>query len=332
MDNSGKNRRSSNRFAPLLLAATAVGSAFLFPASSAEAQTPTGNAAVQQARLFNQRPTNGRSGNGERLFPSLDTMNGGVSAADLDVGEQWMLRPNLPANPFTGHASISLFYTSNVALSRTAELGDAFAVADVGVGYNRAIAPDWAIAINLQQSFFRYDRYTDFDFESSNAHVALSHQARQLGNVVFSLQYSFNRLTSGSADDQIYLGNTVALAASKVVQISSADSIDFNTSLGYTLADPDDLERAEFRFAVGYNVKFARNFTVSAVTRLELYDYTHEAREDFLQTIALGARWDVTDWMFISASVSAANNVSTQRVFEYGAINTGATLTAHIRF
>lgn len=330
MEISGKNRRSSNRFAPLLLAVAVVGSAIFFAAPAAEAQT--GNAAVQQARLFNQRPTSGRSGNGERLFPPLDTMNGGVSAADLDVGEQWMLRPNLPVNPFTAHASLSLFYTSNVALSRASELEDAFAVADVGMGYNRAIAPDWAIAINLQQSFFRYDRYSEFDFESANANVALSHQARELGNVVFSLQYGLNRLTSGSLDDQLYLGNTLALAASKVVQVSSAESVDFNTAVGYTFADPSNLERAEFRFAVGYTVKLARNFTASAVARLELYDYTNTAREDFLQSIALGARWDVTDWMFVSASLSAANNISTQRVFDYGVINGGATLTAHIRF
>lgn len=300
--------------------------------TDASAQTPTGNAAVQQAQLFNQRPTSATSAEGERLFPPLDTYSDGISAADVDVGEQWMLKRNPPVNPFTARTSFSLFYTNNVALSRRSTLEDGFAVADVAIGYSRPIAPDWAFAIDLQQSFFRYDRFTEFDFESSNAGVAISHQARQLGNTIFALQYGFSRLTRGAVDDELYLGNTLALAATKSVSITSASAVDFSGAVGYTFADPEDLERAELRLAIGYSLRIARNLTATAVARLELFDYTSEAREDYLQSVSLGARWDLNEWMFVSASVSAVNNISTERVFGYEAVNGGATLTAHIRF
>ena len=302
-----------------------------FSSPRAKAQTPTGNSAVQQAQLFNQRPTSATSAEGEQLFPSLE-LTGGESAADADLGEQWMLKPNVPVNPFNARANFSLFHTTNVALSRTSTLSDAFAVADVGIGYARPIAQDWAFAIDLQQSFFRYDTHTEFDFESSGASIVLSHQARQLGNVIFALQYGFNRLTRGSVDAELYLGNTFALAATKVVPTTSASFVDFNGALGYTFADPGDLARAELRFAIGYSVRLARSFNATAVTRLEVYDYSEESRTDFLQSVALGARWDVRPWIALSASVSAANNISTQRVFRYETINTGVTLTAHIRF
>ena len=330
MDNSENNSCKHNGLVRILVALIALGSALAF--TNASAQTPTGNAAVQQARLFNQRPGSATSTEGERLFPPLDTYSNGISAADLDVGEQWMLKSTPPVNPFTVRTSFSLFYTNNVALARSATLEDAFAVADFAIGYSRPIAPDWAFAIDLQQSFFRYDRYTEFDFESSNASVAVSHQARQLGNVVFSLQYGVSRLTRGAVDDQLFLGNTVALAATKVVQATTASSVDLNAAIGYTFADPEDLARAELRVAIGYTLRVARNFTATAVARLELFDYTNKAREDYLQSVALGARWDLTEWMFVSASVSAVNNMSTERVFSYGAINGGATLTAHLRF
>lgn len=332
MNISENNSRRDHVFARTYLLAALIALAASVGLAHAQAQDPSGNAAVQQARLFNERPSSENSANGEQLFAPLEGTSGGESAADVDVGEQWLLHRSLPANPFTARASLSLFYTDNVALSRRSTFGDAFAVADLGFGYRRPFATDWAFAIDLQQSFFRYDRYTAFDFESSNVNVAISHQARQFGDILFSLQYSLSRLTAGSVDDQLYLGNTFSLAATKVVQINPANAVDFNGALGYTFADPSDLARVEVRAALGYTLRLARNFTATAVARLEFYDYTNDTREDLLQSVALGARWDLNDWMFLSASISVANNLSSQPVFSYQALNTGTTLTAHIRF
>ena len=305
--------------------------AVTFAVASARGQVPTGNAALQQARLFLERP-DAVTSRTERLAPPADTLTGGESAADADLGEQWMLKPNLPPNPFTAHASLSLFYTDNVALARRSTLDDIFAVAAIGIGYSRTLAPDWVFAIDLQQSFFRYDQHSEFDFENFGANVALSYQARQLEDVVFSLQYGLSRLTSGALDDQLYLGNTVSLIATKLIPVTAAGSIDFTGAVGYTFADPDELERTEFRFAIGSRVRVARNFTATAAARVELYDYTNEPRTDLLQSIALGARYDLNQWIFLSASVSAARNVSTLPVFSYTAINVGVTLTATIQF
>ena len=66
--------------------------------------------------------------------------------------------------------------------------------------------------------------------------------------------------------------------------------------------------------------------------RLELYEYTNAPRTDLLQSVALGARYELTSWFFVSASFSAASNISTERVFSYTAINAGATLAAHYQF
>ena len=333
MDIPGNKYRNHSRCARVQVVAVLIALASSFPLRRAEAQTtPTGNSAVQQAQLFNQRPTSSTSADGERLFPPLEGLEGGESAADADLGEQWMLKPNVPVNPFTVRANFSLFHTNNVALSRASTLSDGFAVADVGINYSRPIAQDWAFGADLQQSIFRYDTYTEFDFESMGLGLLLSHQARQLGNVVFSLQYGLNRLTRGSLDSELYFGNTFALSATKTVPTTSASFVEFNGAVAYTLADPEDLERAELRFAIAYSVRLARNFNATAVARLEVYDYTNEARQDLLEAVALGARWDLTPWFAVSGSLSAATNISTQRVFRYDTINGGVTLTAHIRF
>ena len=323
----GNKAHGTKRLGLLILAVFVCGIAVV------QAQTGAGNAAMQQARLFNDRSTSGALASGEQLFRPLDNGTGsGDSAADADVGEQWLLKRNLPPNPFAVRGSFSILYTDNVALSRRGTLADAFAVADFGIGYTRPLAPDWTFSINLGQSFFRYHRYHEFDFESSNANVALSHPFPQFANVLVSLQYSLSWLTGGSIDDQIYFGHTFSLGATKVIQINPANVVDLNGSVGYTFADPSDLQRAEIRAALSYTVQISRRFSATAAARLEFYDYTNDDREDLLQSIALGARWDLNEWMFVSASISVANNLSSQPVYRYRAINTGATVAAHIRF
>jgi hypothetical protein len=319
--------RLASRSLLAISAAFAASTAF----DESHAQSPSQHAAVQQARMFMERP-DAVGPRTERLAPPVDSVSGEESAADEDIGEQWLLKPNIPVNPFTARASLSLFYTDNVALARRSRLEDGFAVAEIGLGYTRPLATDWTLGIDLQQALFRYHEHKEFDFESLNASVAISYQARQLGNAIFSLHYGLNRLTGGAADDQLYLGNTIALVALKVVPVTSAGAVELTGGVGYTFADPEELERTEFRLGVAYRLRVARKFVATAALRLELYDYSEEVRTDLLQTIALGARYDVNEWFFLSASVSAANNFSTQRVFRYTAINAGVTLAAHIEF
>jgi hypothetical protein len=314
---------------PLLIISVLMG--LTLACGDVRAQSPNQNAAVQQARIFMDRP-DAVTSRTERLEAPVDSVTGEQAAADADIGEQWMLRENLPANPFRARASFSLFYTDNVALTRRSMLEDGFAVADVGLNYTRPLGSDWSLGVDVQQSFFRYDRYREFDFESLNFGLGLTYQARQVGNIIFGLQYGLNRLTSGSADDQLYLGNNFSLVATKIVPVTSAGMVEFTGALGYTFADPEDLERAELRFGVAYSLRIARNFVATSAVRLELYDYAEEGRTDLLQSLALGARYELTRWMYLSASVAIARNISTERVFSYRAVNAGVTLAAQIEF
>jgi hypothetical protein len=323
------HRNGSATCRPLLMTSVLLGLALAF--IEARAQSQNENAAVQQARIFMERP-DAVTARTERLTTPLDSLTGEESAADADIGEQWMLRANIPANPFTARAGLSLFYTDNVALTRRSRLEDGFAVADFGFNYSRNVAPDWVLAADLQQSFFRYDRFREFDFESLNAGVGLSFQARRLGNTTLTLQYVLNRLTSGAVDDELYLGNTFSLVAAKTVPVTSAGAVEFIGAVGYTFADPEDLERAELRFGVGYSVRVARNFIATATARAEIYDYAEGGRTDLLQSLAIAVRYELNRWMFLSASVSAASNVSDETVFSYTAITAGITLAAHFEF
>ncbi len=201
----------------------------------------------------------------------------------------------------------------------------------MGVGYARPIVRDWAFAANLQQAFFRYDDFTELDFDSLGANAGISYQARQLADILFSVQYGLSRLTRATFDEELFLGNSVAVGATKLVRITTADTFEITGAVGYTFADPEELERAEFRLSVGYALRITRALTANAVARAELFDYTN-GRQDFLQSIALGARYDFNKWVSASVAASVANNISNRDVFDYGVFNGGLTASAHVQF
>ena len=291
---------------------------------------PTSNSAVQQVQIFNQRSDRGRPVE-ERLAAPPDPLTGDEAAADSDLGEQWLFRPNPPLNPWTVHASLSAFYTTNAALVSRGEQTDRFLVADVGVGYARPLGRDWAFAAHLQQGFFRYDESTALDFDSLGANIGVTYQARQLADILFSIQYGFSRLTRATFEDQLFLGNSISLTATKLIKLTTADTVEFSGGLGYTLADPDELERAEFRGSIGYAIRITRSLTGTAVARTELFQYSN-GRQDFLQSIALGVRYDFNKWISASLAASIANNSSNRNVFDYGVFNGGLTASAHVQF
>lgn len=300
------------------------------PLPNATAQTSTANSAVQQVQIFTTRADQNRAAE-ERIATTPEPLTGEEAAADADLGEQWMFKPNAPLQPWSAHADLSAFYTTNAALASRGAQSDRFLVADIGFGYARPIAPNWAVAANVRQGFFRYDEITALDFDSLSGNAGISYQARQLADILFSLHYGINRLTRATYEDQLFLGNTVALNATKLIKLSTADTVEFTGGLGYTFADPDELQRAELRLSVGYALRITRALTATAVARTELFEYTHD-RQDLLQSIALGARYDFTKWISASASASLANNISNRNEFDYGVFNGGLTVSAHVQF
>ena len=312
---------------PILLAL--FGCAMLSQDASAQTVT-TGNTAVQQVQIFTQGNTAGRPAE-ERLATAPEPVTGEEAAADADLGEQWLFRPNAPLTPWSAHADLSGFYTTNAALASRGEQSDRFLVADFGVGYARPIGRDFAFAANLQQAFFRYDEFDALDFDSLGANVGVSYQARQLADILFTVHYGFSRLTRATFEDELFLGNTIGLTATKLIKLTSADTVEFSGGVAYTFADPDELARAEVRGSVGYAIRITRSLTATAVARTELFQYSH-GRQDFLQSIALGVRYDFNKWISASGAASVANNSSNRNVFDYGVFNGGLTASVHVQF
>ncbi|HEY2124254.1 MAG TPA: hypothetical protein VGG94_02225, partial [Chthoniobacterales bacterium] len=230
-------------------------------APSAFSQDPAANAALQQSQNLSQP-----SGTGPRITPDGMVLPSSGSSedskSDEDLGEQWVLKHNQRPQPFNIFADVSGFYTSNVALTHKPEFSDSFLVASVGASYSRPFGGIWAFNIGISESIFRYDTFTDFDFDSFNVGGGLSLQSHPLWDTLFTFQYNYNSLTHDLTTGQLFSGHSFTLSALKSLQLSTADSVSFGATGSFTLADPSSLMWGGGSLFASYNLNVTRQFSV----------------------------------------------------------------------
>ena len=253
------------------------------------------------------------------------------SPGDADLGQQVLLKRQEKATPFSAFASLSGFYTNNAALTNAAQVEDFFFVGEVGVSYQPRITRDLVAEITVRQADFRYARYDVLDFESLNVGAGLSYSPQVLRGVLLSARYNFNRLTDGKEHDEFFKNQTLTLAAMRSFELSKAHYIYVGGSAVLGWSDPVAPGRNEYGGVLGYHLNWSRAVSTDLFYRAALFDYTR-GREDWNQTLALSARWDVTRWFNVTGTISEGFNNSNAHIFNYQVFNGGVVLAGVITF
>lgn len=295
------------------------------------AQDAFGSAARQQAQNFSQPATAAPRVNSDGMALPNDATDADKEA-DADLGEQWVLRRNERILRFNIFADVSAFHTTNVALAHTNAEADSFLVGTIGASYSHPVFGSAVGNVSLGESIFRYNRFAEFDFDSFSATAGVSMPIKRLWDANVSLQYSFNRLTQDPISSELFSGHSIALSATKSIQLSTADSVSFGASAAYNLADPSTLDRADVSVFGGYFISLTRQLSVSLNYRASFFDYPNDGRTDLNQTLAASVRFDVNRWFSLNLSSSGVLNDSSARVFDYKALNLGGGLAGNIRF
>ena len=252
--------------------------------------------------------------------------------SDEDLGEQWVMKHNQQTLPFTAFADVSVFHTGNVALGHDHELSDWFLAATVGAAYTHPFANIWSVTIGVSQTFFRYEKFDEFDFSSFTAGIGLSVQVHPLWDTVWNLQYSFNRLTDSAASGQLFNGHTIALSGIKGLKLSSADNLLFGVNTAFNIADPSSLQRFDVSAFGSYSLSITRHVVVGATLREAFLAYVDGSRRDFVHSLAISARYNINKWFSLSASVAGTINQSNETPFAYKVLNVGVGLSGNIQF
>jgi uncharacterized membrane protein YjdF len=97
-------------------------------------------------------------------------------------------------------------------------------------------------------------------------------------------------------------------------------------------ADHEGPRRNDYEAYAGYSVFLTRAFTVDAVGRVVVRDYSHGNRTDVSEILALTASYRLTRWWTVSAIGTFAHSDSNHDVFDYNVANVGGAMSLTAKF
>jgi hypothetical protein len=255
------------------------------------------------------------------------------SPADSDLGEQRLLIPDQRYKAFTLFANASEFYTSNAALTNGGEEGDWFTALQFGGSWVPRISGDLFGEVSALQQLYRYADFSNLSFNSLDLGAGLIYALRDLGDLSAFARYNYNLLTDASSSESIFYQQTIRLGLQKPFVFSRGQSatVGFQTDLnldgwpGYSL-------RNRFALLAGYQANLTRKLQANAFYQIAYFPFLDTDRRDWNQVLSAGLAYNVTPWFSVNASVSASFNQSSESFYTYEVLNTGAGVSAVIRF
>ena len=257
-----------------------------------------------------------------------------ASPNDADIGQQEILKRVTQYQPLTLSLGSPIFYTSNVALTRSGEKSDVVIAPVVGASYDPQITRTLYGHVGAWEQIFYYGKYTGFNFGSLDAQAGLNYFLPQFHNLILRGWYDFNRLTSDDRlGDEFFSNHALIFNAELPFRFSRAQQlsvgVDTNISVG---ADHQFPRRNDYEGYLGYSVNLTRAFTINAVGRVVARDYHQNGRTDVSEIISATATYRLTDWLSVSAISSFAHSDSNQDVFDYNVGNVGGAVALQAKF
>ena len=256
-----------------------------------------------------------------------------ASPNDKDLGEQQILKRKEEYQPFIFSVSSAIYYTSNVALTRSGEEDDVLFTPGIVFTYQPRLAKTIYAEVGVAQQFFLYDRFSELNFASFDAIVGVVYYLPQFHNLSLRARYDYNRLTDTDNFDEFFVDHAYILSASIPFRINRAQQIAVGIDADLSFwSHPDAPQRNDYSAFVGYSVNLSRHFSIDATGRLAVRDYHFGDRTDVSEILALSANYRIGEWFIVSLLSSFAWNQSNQSVFDYSVANVGGGATFIIRF
>ena len=158
-----------------------------------------------------------------------------ASPNDKDLGEQQILRRQEEYLPFTFSAATSVYYTSNVALTRDGEEDDVLFSPGVTFIYQPRLTRTLFAEFGVAQQWFVYDRFSELNFSSFDGIVGLAYYLPQFHNLSLRARYDYNRLTATDFSGEFFANHAIVLSASMPFRINRAQQIAIGTDIEFSL-------------------------------------------------------------------------------------------------
>lgn len=311
-----------SRAIPAVLAASAL-------VATSAAQSPAPRVVATDADVARRDMVSGLTG---RLF-APEPAFAPPSPSDSDLGEQRLLVPDERYKAFTIFANASEFYTTNAQLSNTGGQSDWLTAIQLGAAWIPRISGNLFGEATAMQQFFRYAEDSSLSFNSLDLGGGLIYVLRDFGDLSFFTRYNWNMLTDAAANDVIFQQQTIRLGLQKPFVFSRAHSavVSFQTDLNLA-GFPDYALRNRFALLGGYQANLTRHIQANLFYQIAYLPFAQVSRQDLNQILSAGLAWNFNEQFSINASVSASFNDSNETFFTYSVLNTGAGISAVLKF
>jgi hypothetical protein len=256
------------------------------------------------------------------------------SPNDADIGEQEILKRTTEYRPLYVALATPIFYTSNVALTRSGEMSDVVIAPMAAMYYQPQITKTLYGNFGAREQVFYYGSNHAFDFGSLDVEAGLNYFMPQFHNLILRAEYDFNRLTfDDRLGDEFFSNHGLIFNAELPFRFSRAQqlAIGVNTNISVA-ADHQSPRRNDYEGYVAYSVNLTRAFSVNAAGRVVARDYHQNGRTDVSEILSASATYRLTDWCSISAISSFAHSDSNKDVFDYNVANVGGAIALSARF
>ncbi len=268
----------------------------------------------------------------QRIF-AQDPDHAPPSPADEDLGEQRLLVPDDRYKPFTLFANASEFYTSNAYLSNGGAQSDWFTALQFGAAWVPHITGSLYGEISALQQLYRYATFNGLNFNSLDLGSGLIYPIRQLDDLAVFARYNFNLLTNDASNQTLFYQQTIRLGLQKPLLFSRAHSgtLGFLTDINLD-GWPDYAVRNRFALLAGYQANLTRVLQANLFYQLAYFPFVETSRQDVNQILSGGLTLNFSPRFSIMTSVSASFNSSNEDYYNYSVLNTGAGVSANIKF
>ncbi len=255
------------------------------------------------------------------------------SPNDSDLGEQAILKRSEGYKPLTITASIPIYYTSNVALSRSGEQDDWIEAPIVALTYQPRLTNNLYAIATLREQLFYYDRFDSLNFGSFDAEAGFVYVVPEWHNAVFRAEFFYNRLTAKDSFDSFFNNYSIFVNAEVPFRIGRAQQLTLGTDANVSVdATPEQPRRNDYEVYMGYNLALTRAISLDAVARVVARQYQLTDRVDVSEILATSANFNISRYFSASAISTLAANQSNHPVFDYKVANVGGLLSLSVKF
>ena len=284
--------------------------------------------AIEQARLFQKTPA---LTNTSVTADGMALGNADDEPADDSFGDQVILKSQPRPQSFVVSGDASIFYTDNVALTRRDTNDDSFLVLHAGGSWNPRIGPNLEAQFGAAAATFRYRETSELDFTNLGFGAGLFWTPEHLPGIAVFARYDFIELLNRHSDE-ILQDHEFTLGAQKVFVLGRSHAFSLGATGMAGISDPHSAQRDQLGLFAGYRLQVTRSVDTELFYRASVYFYNADGRRDLNQVASWNVRYHFTPWAEASAFVSFGSNRSSQSVFDYDVLTTGAGIALTVRF